>query len=243
MSSVEGGTDPHVSDAAPRDATGAAGAVRVWDLPTRLFHWGLVALITTSVLSGWSSHDYFSLHRWSGYAIAALLLFRLTWGLFGTEHARFAAFVRGPATVMGYARDLLRLRPPASLGHNPLGGWSIVAMLAMIAAIIATGLLGRSSSNAGPLARMVSRSTARLFNEIHEALTDLLLVVIAVHLMGVLIDWWLTRDNLIRAMIDGRKWPHGPAADYVPVAAWRAPVLLALAVALVWAIVNLPGWL
>ncbi len=224
-------------------AAGRGGAVRVWDLPTRLFHWLLVVLIAVSVATGWFPEGNFTIHRWSGYGIATLLLFRLAWGLFGTRHARFADFVHGPRPVSAYARAPARFRPPPSLGHQPLGGWSIVAMLALIAAIIGTGLFGRSASHAGPLARLVSRSTARLVNEVHEVLTDLILIVVAVHLLGVLIDWWLTRDNLVRAMIDGRKWPHGAASDFQAVPAWRAPACLAGAIALLWAVVNLPSWL
>ncbi|HKO07822.1 MAG TPA: cytochrome b/b6 domain-containing protein, partial [Alphaproteobacteria bacterium] len=117
--------------------------IKVWDLPTRLFHWALVASIVLAYFtSAGRPHGLlFALHLTGGYVVVLLLLFRLGWGICGGEHARFASFLSGWAQVKQHASDLLRLAPERSLGHNAIGGWMIVLMLTTLLAIVLTGLL------------------------------------------------------------------------------------------------------
>jgi cytochrome b len=179
----------------------------VWDPLVRVFHWSLVASFTVAYLSG--EGEVLGLHAWAGYIIGALILFRLLWGLVGPRHARFADFVFTPATVLAYGRDLLRGKAQRYLGHNPLGGAMVIALLVMLSLATVTGLaLYGATEAAGPLARMM-RGTRHGFGEaleeVHEFFSNLTLILVALHIGGVLVSSLLHRENLVRAMITGRK--------------------------------------
>lgn len=203
--------------------------IRVWDLPTRVFHWLLFLGVLVALVTGEEGEEgVLSIHQLFGFLVMALLIFRLAWGVVGTRHVRFASFIRGPQTVLTYVRALARFAPPASLGHNPLGAWMIVLILVDLAVVIGTGLFagggeesegdsggegendiaaggGEGVAEGGPLADLVSPGTADFLSGVHEVFSNLLIALIVAHVLGVLIDWLLTRDNLIRAMITGEK--------------------------------------
>jgi len=185
----------------------ADGTVRIWDPLVRLFHWSLVVSFAVAWLSGES--DFLNLHAWSGYLIGGLVLFRLVWGLIGTEHAKFRDFVFPPAVVLSYAGDLVRGRTRRYLGHNPLGGAMVVALLTILALATLTGLaLHAAENNAGPLADLLRDSPHWLedvFEETHEFLSHLALLLIGVHIAGVAVSSLVHHENLVRAMITGRK--------------------------------------
>lgn len=169
-----------------------AARVRVWDPLVRIFHWALAACFVVA----WFSHGgYLALHRLSGYAIAALVLLRVFWGFAGSPHARFGNFVRGPRRLAAYAGLLVRGREPRHVGHNPAGGAMVVVLLALLAALCATG---------------VTLDTPRFrddggVKEVHDLLTDATLFCIALHLVGVAHASWRHRENLVAAMISGSK--------------------------------------
>lgn len=221
---------------------GASRPVRVWDPATRLFHWALVILVAVNIYTGsvgglWEM----DLHMKSGYAILSLVLFRVVWGVVGSRHSRFADFVRGPAAVLGYVRRLRGGGGESVRGHNPLGGWSVVAMLASLLVQASTGLYANDDIfTEGPLARTVSKATSDTLTGIHHVNSKVLFVLIAVHLLAVFGYLIVKHDNLIRPMITGRKRvPPETRADDPPFASpWRAAVVLAWAVALVWAVVG-----
>jgi cytochrome b len=176
--------------------------VRVWDLPTRLFHWLLVALFA---FSWWSAENHaMDWHRLSGIVLLGLLLFRLIWGFIGGSTARFAAFVRSPRHVLGYLRREPIGATPA--GHNPLGGYSVVAMLALLAVQVGTGLFAVDVDGleSGHLSHLVSFEQGRAAAEIHELSFNLLLVVIGLHILAVLFYLAVRRRNLISPMVTGR---------------------------------------
>lgn len=189
--------------------------IRVWDLPTRVFHWLLFLGVLVALVTGEEGEEgVLSIHQLFGFLVMVLLVFRLGWGLVGTRHVRFASFIRGPKTVVPYLRALLRLSPPASLGHNPLGAWMIVLLLIDLMVVVGTGLFagegeeyGEASEaiEGGPLAHLVSPGTADLLSGVHEVFANLLIALIVIHVLGVLVDWLLTGDNLVRAMITGEK--------------------------------------
>jgi cytochrome b len=218
-----------------------AAGVTVWDLPTRLFHWTLVLLVALAWVTGEAGESMLAVHRLAGYGVAVLLLFRLLWGLVGSRHSRFAAFVRPWREVREHLAALLRLRPPRSLGHNPLGGWMVVAMLLALAAQVGTGLFAAEDGRGGPLAGALAPALAHAVAELHEALAGALLALIALHLLGLLAESLLTRDNLARAMLTGRKPAMpGDAAEGQPAVvgpSWLAAIALATATGLVWAMV------
>ena len=209
--------------------------VPVWDLATRVFHWALAVLIGANLIVGGEDAGFeFQVHVVVGYLIAALVVFRVIWGAIGSPHSRFGDFVFGWRTVVGYARRLLRLDPPHYVGHNPLGGWMIMALLTAITLTVATGLLGRGRRTAGPLSDWVAGPVSSALGEIHGALSNLLILLIALHVAGVVADWLLTGVNLVRAMIVGAKpLSAAEAGNERPLAsAWRA-VIVALCVATV----------
>jgi cytochrome b len=181
--------------------------VVVWDPLVRVFHWSLVVSFTVAYLSG--EGDVLSLHVWSGYLIGGLILFRLLWGMVGPRHARFADFVFAPAVVLAYTRDLLRGQAQRTLGHNPLGGVMVLALLAMLSLSVLTGVIYYGAKEAaGPLAglmRGTSRGASEALKELHEIISNLCVLLVALHIGGVLVSSLLHRENLVRAMFTGRK--------------------------------------
>lgn len=199
--------------------------VRIWDLPIRLFHWLLVAMFA---LGWWSAGhpQHLDLHLLSGYTIAALLLFRLVWGVVGTRHARFRSFAVGPKRVVSYLRDLFGPRTLHPVGHNPAGAWAIFTMLALLLAITLSGLvvLGGEEGH-GPLAGILSLETGIAWHEPHEWLAWAMLLLVVVHLIGVAVESILHRDNLVAAMISGKKSLHD-SPPVVPNYRWLAVIML-----------------
>ncbi|NCA69812.1 MAG: cytochrome B [Sphingobacteriia bacterium] len=191
---------------APTAQDATASRIRVWDPLVRVFHWTLVGGFATAFIV---EDHLLGVHVWAGYLVLALIALRLAWGLIGTRHARFSDFVRGPRTVWAYIGDALRLRAPRHLGHNPAGGAMVVALLI---AVSLTGLSGLAvygtQELSGPLAAMLgglSESWGHRFEELHEVLANLTLVLIVAHVAGVLFSSLAHRENLIGAMISGFK--------------------------------------
>ena len=185
---------------APVPMTEAGRALRpaevsVWDPFVRVFHWSIVILVATAWITG---DDLESLHVAGGYAVAALLALRLVWGFVGPAYARFAGFVRGPRTVAAYLADTVRLRARRHLGHNPAGAAMIVALILALVATTGSGI----AMEVGWFGK------AHWLEEVHEALATLVLVLAGVHIAGVVAASLLHRENLIRAMITGKKRPE-----------------------------------
>ena len=186
--------------------------VRVWDLPTRLFHWLIVVLLG---FSWWTAEtDRLDWHMLSGYGILTLLLFRIYWGFAGSATARFTGFLQGPGAVLNYARHLFDRRGAPALGHNPMGGWSVVALIFLLLLQVALGLFATDLDgiNAGPLDTLVSFKTGRWFSHQHGRVFNILLTVSALHVAAILFYWIYKRENLIGAMFSGIKWLPARAA-------------------------------
>lgn len=183
--------------------------ILVWDLPTRLFHWLLVALVIASFVTGKIGGLWMQYHVWSGCAILGLLLFRLAWGFVGGRHARFSAFVRGPGAVLRYAQTMLRRDAPKHLGHNPLGGWSVLAMLIALLIQAVTGLFANDDIfTEGPLYPWVSKATSDWLTRIHRLNQEAVLLIVAVHMMAVFFYLIIKHENLMQPMFTGRKHWH-----------------------------------
>jgi cytochrome b len=180
--------------------------VRVWDLPVRVFHWLLVALIVVSFTTAQIGGNAMQIHEFSGFTILTLVLFRLLWGVFGSTYARFSDFVRHPRQAIEYARSLKRGPPPFYAGHNPLGGWMIVALLLGLLVQTGTGLFANDDiMTEGPLYDWVSKRTSDLLSRIHEINFYVLLVLITLHIAAALYYFWGKRENLILPLFTGRK--------------------------------------
>jgi cytochrome b len=209
----------------------AAGPVRVWDLPVRIFHWLLVALIAWSLASGFLlPPTWIASHLVAGTAAIALVVGRLVWGFLGPTYARFGSFLLAPRAVLAHVAGW-RTGAHRYLGHNPLGGLMVMALLLAVAALAVTGVVVLGGSlKTGPLAFAVSFAGGEDFRRIHELLAWLLLVLITLHVGGVTFESRRSRENLVRSMIDGRK-PRRPG-DVMP-ALRPAHVKAALAIGLV----------
>lgn len=209
---------------------------RVWDLPTRLFHWVLAGLIG---FSWWSAkNDHVDWHIWSGFGILTLLLFRLLWGLFGSSTARFAGFVRGPKAVLGYLRGNWR-----GIGHNPLGALSVLALLAATMAQVTLGLFSSDEDGlfSGPLAQWVGFDASEQITGLHEDFFNVLLVLIGVHVAAILFYALFRRTNLLGPMITGRAALDPEAEPMRPGKWWVALLCLAAALATTrWIVAGLP---
>ncbi len=204
--------------------------VKVWDLPTRIFHWVLVASILLAYFtsSGHPRGFLFALHLIGGYSVVLLLVFRLIWGVFGGEHARFASFLRGWAAVKEHARRLAARAPGRSLGHNAIGGWMIMLVLGTLLAIVTTGLLAQGiTGGAGPLSRVLPAGLVEPVGAVHHWLGTAILVLAGLHVAGVLAECLLNRENLVRAMITGQKYVAA-ARDAYAAPRMRAVLLLLL---------------
>ena len=211
--------------------------IRVWDAPTRLFHWAIVILLGLSWLT--ESRGLMGLHFLSGYSIIALLLFRVCWGLVGSETARFSHFVKGPIPALRHLARLHRREPDIAIGHNAAGGWMVLAMLAILAVQVATGLCANDDGNTeGPLFKYVGKDRSDWLSHIHAVNFTIIQIAVALHIVAVLIYLGLKRHDLIRPMITGRK----PLPDTLPppvlVSPLRAVVLFAVAAVVVGVAAN-----
>ena len=213
--------DPH---AKPTDAS---LRIAVWDLPVRLFHWTLVILVAVTAATGFlEAGSLLQLHVLAGTTIAALVGFRLVWGFTGSTYARFKSFVTSPRETLHHIAGLRSGSASAHVGHNPVGGWMILALLATLTLLAVTGamVLGGTLKD-GPLAPFISFATGRAVKEAHEVLAFALLGLVALHVLGVVAESLRTRDNLVAAMVRGWKARQADA-ETAPPAATR-PVLAA----------------
>jgi cytochrome b len=175
-----------------RDGPTIGRTVRVWDPLVRVGHW----LLAASVLLAWlTRHAAGPWHEWIGYGSLAIVAIRVAWGWVGSGHARFVDFVRGPRVTLGYARALLSAREPPSLGHNPLGAWMIVGLLVAVTLVGASGWLYTTDRFWG----------VEWMETLHHRLSDALFVLVGLHVAGVLHTSWRHRENLVAAMLHGRK--------------------------------------
>jgi cytochrome b len=179
-------------------------------------------------LTGGEEGSLFVVHTVSGYVVALLLVFRLVWGFVGSVHSRFSDFVYSGQSVKAYSKQLLRFTPPRFVGHNPLGGWMVILMLAALVGTVATGLFsGDDDGGAGILLSLIAAPGGEGFKEIHEFFGNFIIVLAAIHVLAVFVDWLLTSDNLVMAMITGRKsLDDDEAAKQKPLAGgWRAAIV------------------
>jgi len=217
--------------------------VRVWDLPVRLFHWSLVLLVAFQFYSGNVGGNVMRWHMISGYTILALVIFRVGWGIAGSTTARFSHFFAGPRAALTFARRLWSHTPESFAGHNPVGGWMVLALLALLAVQAGSGLFANDDiSTEGPLAVLVSKATSDGMTAIHHVTQKLLLALIALHVLAVLYHWRVLKQNLIRAMFTGvKRLPAELAQEMSAVrfaSSWRALGLLVAAAVLVWLLVS-----
>lgn len=219
-------------------------AVRVWDLPTRVFHWLLVVSFITAYATNKLGLDYFTWHLWSGYFVIVLVVFRILWGLLGTHHAQFSNFMRHPVETLRYARQLVKKNSRTYAGHNPLGAWMVLLLLLLMLVQAITGLFSNDEIfNTGPLYGYISNELSLQLTGIHKDLFYWIAAAVALHVIAIFFYLIVKRENLIKAMITGKK----PRAGYEGARSiesskiWLALVLVVIISAvLAWIIVSAP---
>jgi cytochrome b len=208
----------------------------VWDLPVRLFHWLLAALIA---FSWWSVHNHHTdWHIWSGCAILTLLIFRLQWGFVGSSTARFSSFVRGPRAVVDYLRGGWR-----GVGHTPLGALSVIALLAAVSIQVGLGLISQDEDGiyAGPLANFVSSDTSDSARDFHETWFNVVLGLIILHVAAIVYYRLAKGQRLTKPMLTGRDHLDPGTEPMRPAKWWVAVICLLIALGIVrWIIAGAP---
>ena len=187
----------------------AQDEVRVWDPFVRIFHWLLVLLFTLAYITG---EEWLGLHVNAGYAVFGLILLRVLWGVVGTSHARFGDFVYRPSTVIAYVKDTLALRARRYLGHNPAGGAMILLMLVSLVLVSVSGFAVYGiEKGAGPLAMLGGSGEfiEEAVEEVHEFFANFMVLLVIVHVAGVVVESLIHRENLVKAMLTGRKAARG----------------------------------
>ncbi len=221
-------------------------AVRVWDLPLRVFHWALVLCIIGSLVSITIGGNWMAWHMRFGYCILALMLFRVVWGFVGSRYARFGDFLSGPANIVRYLRGAPEAR--ASAGHNPLGSLSVVAMIVLLLAQATMGLFANDDVfTEGPLVKFISKETSDAITGWHHLNGFVICVLIVLHLAAIAFYRFARDQRLVRAMVGGDKRAGSDGLDAVSIPAAaddgagtriRGLVVFALCAALVWWIVT-----
>ncbi len=217
--------------------SGSISGVKVWDLPSRIAHWALALSILGSYGTaeyGWLSMQW---HFYFGYAAITLVIFRVLWGFFGSEHARFRNFVRGPGAVWGYLKTWGDKNAAETTGHSALGGW---AVLVLLAATLAQGISGLFNNDEiewfGPLSDKASSELVDKMAWFHNNFSNVLLLVIGVHIIAALLYLLIKKQNLIAPMITGVKRTV-KAADAIQKPIWLALLLLVVSALALWALI------
>ncbi len=219
--------------------------VRLWDLPTRLFHWLLVAGIGFSWFSGETGGNWMEWHERCGIFLLSLLIFRLVWGFMGSDTARFTQFVTSPLKALEHLKAVKAQGANAALfhaGHNPLGAWMVLALLGMILLQAGTGLFATDDiATEGPLAGLVGEHTTGLLTTLHHLGFKVILLLAAIHIAVVLVYRFVKRTNLIKAMVVGSAdWPvsqpQPSGLQFKP--AWLGLMVFALCYAAVYFGIN-----
>src|SRR5471032_3261858 len=184
--------------------TQAARPVLVWDMPTRVFHWLIVVLVAAAYAT--SKLNWMDWHVRIGEALLALVLFRLLWGFFGSETARFHSFLRAPAAAWQHLRHVLRREADLQVGHNSAGGWMVLVLLALLLGETLSGLyVNNDVADDGPLTQWVPASIANAITALHTILWDALLAAVALHVLAIVVYAVAKGHNLLRPMLTGRK--------------------------------------
>lgn len=211
--------------------------IRIWDLPTRLFHWLLAACVIGLVVTGSLGGNWMNWHLRLGYAVLTLLLFRLVWGFVGGRWSRFASFLYAPSTLLAYLRG--QARPEQGAGHSPLGALSVFALLLILAAQVVSGLMSDDEiAVSGPLARFVSGDTVSLATAYHTEVGKwIVLALVLLHVLAILFYKLVRQQSLVRPMVAGDKQlatPVPPARDTAGTRLLALAVVMLCAAAVTW---------
>jgi cytochrome b len=226
-------SSPEALDIAPQtdDVTAAATSsaastrIQLWDLPLRIFHWSLVTAVSTAIITGKAGGSWMAIHSYAGQTIVGLLVFRIVWGLIGSDTARFAHFVPSPARIVAYLQGQWQ-----GLGHNPLGALSVIALLGVLLTQAVTGLFGNDDiAFTGPLVSLVADELSLKLTGIHRQLINVVYLLLALHITAIVFYARVKRDKLVKPMVTG--WKDVPADTPAPRTAGPLALVVAIAMA------------
>jgi len=216
----------------------SANKVRIWDVPTRLFHWTLVLLVCFS----WLTEELFwmQLHYLSGEAILTLLLFRIVWGFVGSDTSRFGQFLKSPLAAIDHLRHIRRREPDTELGHNAAGGWMVLGLLGLLLLQVGTGLFSSDDDAAveGPFRHLVSADSSAFLTDLHGFIFTAIQIAVALHVLAILVYLFIKGQNLVRPMITGSKSINTSITPPRLVNPIRAMVVLSAAAVAVAALIR-----
>ena len=208
------------------------GGVKVWDLPVRLVHWSLAVAVVGAWWTGENLDDWFTVHQYCGYAVVVLVVFRLGWGFVGTRTARFASFLTRPAAVIEHLRHLRDRALVAHAGHPATGGWAALLIWLVLLAQATMGLFANDEVlNTGPFYGWVSGATSNLLSGWHHEMGEIIPILVLVHIGAVLVYRFWAGQNLVPAMLTGRRTDVDPAEDIGRERWWLAAVWLVVVLA------------
>jgi cytochrome b len=207
--------------------------IKLWDLPTRIFHWSLVALLVFAVITGQIGGGAIDWHGKIGLAILGLLVFRIVWGVLGSTYARFSSFFPTPATLAAYRQGQWH-----GVGHNPLGAFSVFALLGLLALQVATGLLSNDDiAFNGPLSGLIGKDLSDRLSGVHEFTSNLLMALVALHVAAIVFYVRIKKDNLVKPMITGWKDVQPVQENSAKSATGGGPIALVIALLIALAVV------
>jgi len=213
--------------------------VLVWDLPVRLFHWSLVLMFCISWITAEMGGNAMEYHMLSGYVILGLVLFRILWGVLGSETAQFSQFTHGPISVLKYTLGLFKTEYKTEIGHTPLGGWSVIVLLLVLATQAISGLFANDDiANEGPLYHLVRKATSNFLSVVHQYTSKVLLGLVALHLVAIIFYRMIHHDNLLKPMITGYKVADASSIEPKQYNVFFAIVLALITAGTVYWIVN-----
>jgi cytochrome b len=215
---------------------------KVWDAPIRLFHWGIVVLIAVSWVS--QEMNWMEIHFLSGYTMFAALLFRVGWGVVGSDTARFSRFLRSPVAALRHLAGLRRREPDTEIGHNAAGGWMVLLMLVLLTVQVGTGLCANDDiASEGPFSRAVGKDWSDWLSHVHSVNFTLIEIAIVAHLLAILAYAVIKRHNLVWPMITGRKRLPGAVQAPRMASPGLAAAVFVVAACCVWVVVRYGGTL
>ena len=215
--------------------------IQVWDLHTRIFHWSLVGLFVFLIVSGDLGDDLIEWHFYAGYLLSGLLVFRLIWGIVGSEHSRFISFIRHPLHTIKYLKRMFQGKAEHHYGHNPAGGMMVVVLLVLLSIQVASGLVTTDDVIwDGPFYSAVSDDLAELGSMLHHQVQNLLQLLVVLHIAAIIFHRFKYKDALVPAMIHGKKPDQGGAVSVSNAGVMASVVALTLSAGWVFYLFSLP---
>jgi len=216
--------------------------IKVWDVPTRIFHWAMVLVFAGLILTGEFIEDWTEIHFYLGYTLSGLIIFRIIWGFLGSYHARFRTFIYSPKETLGYVKSHSTGKPKHYYGHNPMGALMVFAIIGGLTLQLATGpSLSDEVLYDAPFYALMPEEITDLAGRVHDTMPNILLAFVSLHVLAVIAHKVVLKDNLVPAMFHGKKLQHkGLSAPQVKVSVWALVLSVGVAGGWVFYLFSVP---